>query len=44
MRQRHGLLSLALVARKGGKPDPSFEAAGNGRAVSSELKALEGLR
>ena len=26
VRQRHGLLSLMLVARKGGKPDPSFEA------------------
>ena len=24
--QRHGLLSLTLVARKGGKPEPSFEA------------------
>jgi len=26
VRQRHGLLSLTLVARKGGEPDPSFEA------------------
>ena len=26
VRQRHGLLSLTLVARKGGKPEPSFEA------------------
>jgi hypothetical protein len=26
VRQRHGLLSLMLVARKGGEPDPSFEA------------------
>ena len=24
--QRHGLVSLVLVARKGGEPDPSFEA------------------
>ena len=26
VRQRHGLLSLMLVARKGSEPDPSFEA------------------